>query len=64
MDELNERLTRAEIRISYNEDMLDKLSDEIIRLNRLVESLTLEIETIKSRNEDEEVRGIEKPPHY
>ncbi|MEX0941423.1 MAG: SlyX family protein [Pseudomonadales bacterium] len=66
------RIEELEIRVSFQEDLLQKLDDalahqqrEVLELKSVLRQMTHQIETLEAAFPDEESAGaIEKPPHY
>ncbi len=65
---LEQRIIDLELLLTRQERMSDELSAEILRLNRLVERLTLRFEEHETRQaEAAEIRTLAEeapPPHY
>ena len=63
------RLTDLEIKVSFTEDLLERLDAVIVRQQQQIDSLTREIAHLKqtaTRGETTEFRSLrdEPPPHY
>lgn len=63
------RITELEIKIAYQEDLLQNLntalSNQQMQISRLEETCKFLNERIKNITESESfMQGIEKPPHY
>ena len=65
------RLTNLEIKVSYSEDLLDKLDQIIIRQQRTLEALVSEVRDLRAQASGSPEGGgaqrnlrDELPPHY
>lgn len=64
---LEERIVQLESLLARQERLLDDLSDEILRLNRLHERLTRRVELQENRANELGIRTLSEeppPPHY
>ena len=67
-EEIDERCTNIEIKISFMEEFIQKLQTEVVSQGKLIEKLTLENKLISGRLKDlqdslEEIPN-RRPPHY
>lgn len=67
-EEIDERCTNIEIKLSFMEEFIQKLQTEVVSQGKLIEKLTLENKLISSRLKDlqdslEEIPN-RRPPHY
>ena len=66
MKNSDERLEALEIKVSYLEHNLEQLDRMVIKQRKTIEELTDQLTQMRvgdTRNE-QEIRGIEPPPHY
>ena len=68
-DNTDERLTNLEIKVSFNEDLIDKLDQVIIAQQDQIDRLTREVLRLRqpAGNQDNTPSGNpcdELPPHY
>ncbi len=70
---MNDKIIELETKFSFQEDTLQQLNEAIIRQQRLIEGLALEVKGLKEQLEDavEKTEASfdgkteqEKPPHY
>jgi SlyX protein len=66
---MDERLTELEIKASFNEDLLDKLDQVIIRQQAQIDALAREVIALRDRAataHDGQPRNLsdDLPPHY
>ena len=66
---MDERLTELEIKASFNEDLLDKLDQVIIRQQAQIDALAREVISLRDRAAsgiDGQPRNLsdDLPPHY
>lgn len=67
-EETDERCTNIEIKLSFMEEFIQKLQDEVVKQGKLIEKLTQENKLISARLKDlqdslEEIPN-RRPPHY
>ena len=68
-DDTDARLTALEIKASFTEDLVDRLNEEIVRQQRQIDHLLLELRALKERpaaDAQPAFRSLrdELPPHY
>ena len=68
-DDTDARLTALEIKASFTEDLVDRLNEEIVRQQRQIDHLLLELRALKERpaaDAQPVFRSLrdELPPHY
>ena len=66
---MEDRLNEIEIKISYNEDLLDELNRTVFRQQQQIDALIAEMRTLRDQvrtAEPAEPRNLrdEIPPHY
>jgi SlyX protein len=70
---MDEKIIELETKFSFQEDTLQQLNEAIVRQQRLIEALVLEVKGLKGQLEDTVEKtqasfdgdaGQEKPPHY
>ncbi len=66
---MEERVTELEIKASFNEDLLDKLDQVIIRQQAQIDALAREVISLRDRaatSGDAQPRNLsdDLPPHY
>ncbi len=70
MTDPDQRLTDLEIKVSFQEDALDQLNAVVVRQQRQIDALLVELATLRERLPDGDgvrpVRSLrdELPPHY
>jgi SlyX protein len=67
LHDIERRLTELEIKASFAEDTVDRLNEVVVRQQRLIDLLTLEVTRLKDRpTPDTPPRTLrdELPPHY
>lgn len=65
--ELEQRLIELEVKISYQDKIIEDLSDVLYKQQQQIMSLEKSLDLLKKLVEsvgDNEIRGHEKPPHY
>lgn len=66
---LDDRLTEIEIKLSYAEDLLDTLNQQVARQQALIDQLLQELRLLRQHPADAPDLGMrnphdERPPHY
>lgn len=59
-----EQIRNLEMKVTYLENTLHELSDEIFKQSKTIAAMKKEIERLGGLDSDEEIRENEKPPHY
>jgi SlyX protein len=65
--ELEQRIVELEARYTEQQDMLEDLSEVLIRQQRAIDRLEAELSQLKKRVEEPglvDAKAEEKPPHY
>ncbi|WP_028238512.1 SlyX family protein [Stutzerimonas azotifigens] len=68
MNELESRIAELEVRLAFQDDTIQALNDEVVRLQGLIERLGAQL-TVLARRQEELSGRIEEgdeapPPHY
>lgn len=61
---MEERVTNLEIKLTYMEDLVEQLNQELIASFKKIEKLEREIEELKEAVSADDIKPNEKPPHY
>lgn len=62
--DIEERITKLEIKISFLENTVEELNSELTLRNRKIDFLEKDIESLKDSLDSNDTKDIEKPPHY
>ncbi len=66
MPSIDERLTNLEIKVTYQDDMIETLNQVIIELRKELEIQQTRVRILEERSTENEAEPIlnERPPHY
>lgn len=60
----DERIRNLEMKVTYLENALRELNDEIFKQSKIIVTMKKKIERLDGFLSEEEIRENEKPPHY